>query len=71
MKKCNVIGLTVFAFGALALIGFGVYKFSEEFFKSSEIPVIVKFGISALIVGTIIMLISLIFERIGDKKEEL
>ena len=63
MKPLNVLGLTIFSVGGLALIGFGLYKFFED----TTVPLIVRWGIIGLILGTIIMLISLIIERIKDE----
>ncbi len=63
MKPLNVLGLIVFGGGTLALIGFGVY----EFFKDSTVPTVVRLGITAVIAGIIILLISLIRERLKEK----
>ena len=65
MKPLNVLGLIIFSFGGLALIGFGLYKFFED----TTVPLIVRWGIIGLILGTIIMLISLIIERLKDKED--
>ncbi|MBZ9577591.1 hypothetical protein KJA13_00950 [Patescibacteria group bacterium] len=64
MKPLNVLGLIVFFIGIFILIGFGLYKF----FENTEIPFIVRWGIIAIILGVIIILISLIRERIKEKK---
>lgn len=63
MKPLNILGLTIFSAGILVLIGFGLYKFFED----STVPVIVRWGIIAVILGVIIILISLIRERIKEK----
>ncbi len=63
MKPLNILGLTVFFAGVLVLIGFALYKFFED----SSIPAIVRYGIIAVILGVIIILISLIRERIKEK----
>ncbi len=69
MKPLNVLGLTIFAAGGLALAGFGLYKFSNVFLKDESISLIVKWAIIGLILGTVIILISLIIERIRDQGE--
>lgn len=69
MKLLNVFGLTIFSLGALALIAFGFYKAIGPFLIESEIPFIVKSGIIALILGVIIILISLVFERVKEDKK--
>jgi len=63
MKPLNILGLTIFSAGVLVLIGFGLYKFFED----STVPVIVRWGIIAVISGIVIILISLIRERIKEK----
>lgn len=63
MKPLNILGLIIFSAGVLALIGFGLY----EFFEDSTIPTIVRWGIIAVILGVIIILISLIKERLKEK----
>lgn len=68
MKLLNILGLTVFSIGGATLIGFGLYNFLNIFLKDSSVPFVVKLGITGLILGTIIILTSLIIERIKDKK---
>ena len=63
MKPLNVLGLIIFGGGVLTLIGLGVY----EFFKDSTVPTVVKLGITAVIAGVIILLISLTKERLKEK----
>jgi len=66
MKSLTVLGLVIFSAGGLFLIGFGLYKFFED----TTVPPIVRWGIIALVLGTIIMLTSLIIERVKDKGKE-
>lgn len=63
MKPLNILGLTIFFAGTLVLLGFGLYKFFED----STIPAVVRWGIVTVILGVIIILISLIRERIREK----
>jgi hypothetical protein len=63
MKPLNILGLTFFFAGSFAMIGFGLY----EFFKDSTIPTVVRLGIIAIMLGIIIILISLIKERLKEK----
>ena len=64
MKFLNIVGLTIFSAGILMLIGFSTY----EFLKDSNIPVVVRWGIIAVILGIAIILVSLIKERVKEKK---
>ena len=63
MKPLNVLGLTIFSIGLLVITGFGLYKFFED----STISIVVRLGIVATILGVIIILISLIKERLKEK----
>jgi len=65
MKPLNILGLIIFSAGGLTLIGFGLYRFFED----TTVPLIIRWGIISLILGTIIMLISLIIERLKDKRD--
>jgi len=67
MKRLNALGLTIFSVGGLTLIGFGLYRFLYSFFQDTSVPLAIKWGIAGLILGTIIMLVSLIIERIKEK----
>ncbi len=63
MKPLNVLGLTLFFAGSVILAGFGLYKFFED----STVPAVVRWGIVAVILGVIIILISLIKERSKER----
>ena len=63
MKPLNILGLTIFFAGSLALVSFGLYKF----FGDSTVPAVIRWGIIAVILGVIIILISLIKERLKEK----
>ena len=69
MKPFNTVGLTIFSVSALVLIIFGLYKFFGEIFKDTSMPVVVRWAIIGVILGIIIILISLVIERIKEKRE--
>jgi len=64
MKFLNILGLILFSLGITALVGFGLYKF----FQDTTVPAIIRYGIIAMILGTIIILTSLVKERLKEKK---
>ena len=64
MKPLNILGLVIFSGGLFALISFGLYKFFED----STVPIVVRWGIVAIILGVIIILISLVRERLKEKE---
>jgi len=63
MKLLNILGLIIFFGGVLSLVVFGFYNFFQE----SGIPILVRWGIISIILGLIIILISLIRERLKEK----
>lgn len=62
MEFLNILGLILFSLGIVILVGFSLYKF----FQNPTIPIIIRYGIVAVIWGTIIILISLIRERLKE-----
>lgn len=70
MKILKTIGLSIFVISGLALFGYGVYQFVLEFFWDAEVPLIIKIGLTGLAVGFLITIITLIIERVKDKKNE-
>jgi len=64
MKILKTLGLSIFCLCLLVLTGFGIY----EFLKDSTIPLVAKWGTAGLILGIIMVIISLIIERIKDNK---
>jgi hypothetical protein len=63
MKFLNILGLTLFFLGTIILISFGLY----EFFRDTTIPAIIRYGIIAIILGIIIIISSLIKERLKEE----
>jgi hypothetical protein len=64
------LGLTIFWVSVAALFGYGIFELISSFFLKSDEPLMIKLGITGLILGILLMLISLVFERISDKKSE-
>jgi len=68
MKFLNILGLILFSLGITALVGFGLYKFFQDTTVPAIITAIIRYGIIAMILGTIIILTSLVKERLKEKK---
>lgn len=64
MKTLNILGLTLFSAGVFTLVGYSLYKF----FVNSTAPIVVRWGIIAIILGIVVILFSLINERIKEKE---
>jgi len=58
------LGWILLSVGAVILISFGLYESLSQFFADPEISLWVKIGVSALGLGFIILLVSIIRERI-------
>ena len=57
-------GWIFLSIGAIILLSFGVYQFFKEFFTDPHISLIVKVGVSTFALGAIILLVSIIRERL-------
>ncbi len=67
MKK---IGLFILGLSILLLLGTGLYYFLTEFFRDASVPVVVRIGIIGIVLGLVILLITLIKERMEDIKND-
>ena len=56
--------------GAIILLAFGVFQFFKEFFVDPHVHTVVKVGVSVLAFGIIILLVSIIRERVFAHKRE-
>ena len=64
MKTLKILGVSIFCLCLSVLTRFGI----NEFLKDSTVPLVIKWGMIGLILGMIIVIISLIIERIKDNK---
>lgn len=58
------IGWVVTSLGAILVTSYGIYSLIAKFLLRSDIPIVVRIGIVALVVGFCTLLISVIRERI-------
>jgi predicted anti-sigma-YlaC factor YlaD len=58
------IGWIVMSLGAILVTSYGIYSLIAKFLLRSDIPIVVRIGIVALVVGFCTLLISVIRERI-------
>lgn len=63
------IGITIFVLGIALFVGYIIYQIITLIFEFT-IPIILEIAIILIISGFIIMLLSLIIERIKKGKEE-
>ncbi len=58
------VGWVFYSIGAIVLVCYGLYELFSNLFVNPEVPILVKLGISALVVGSAVLLVSLTRERI-------
>lgn len=68
-------GWALLSIGAIILLGFGAWELLHNFFLDSRPPLLLKFGVGAVILGLIVLLVSVIrerlFSRAHDRYEEV
>ena len=64
------IGWIMLSVGAIILLSFGVFHFVQDFLLDPEPPLIMKIGVSTATLGVIILLVSVLRERLFIRKTE-
>jgi hypothetical protein len=64
------IGWILVSVGAILLLAFGAFKLIEKLLTDPTISLILKIGVSALLLGVVFMLVSLVRERIFGLKQD-
>ncbi|MFH1631623.1 MAG: hypothetical protein ABIA47_01175 [bacterium] len=64
------IGFWILGASAVALCVYGLYEFLTLLLSDSEVPLVIRIGITGFVAGIAIILAALIIERIKDKKSE-
>ena len=66
MDRIEVAGMGLIIFAIVVLTGYGLYMFVQ----ATGIPAIIRLGIVALIVGFLVILLSVMRERLLDLQRE-
>jgi len=64
------IGWILLSVGAIILLSFGAFHFVQDFLLDPEPHLIIKIGVSAAILGVIILLVSVLRERLFIRKTD-
>jgi len=64
------VGWILFSIGAILILAFAAWRFLQGFLLDVTIPLYVKLGVSALVLGLIVLLVSIIRERLFSKKHD-
>ena len=66
MKRIEIAGILLIIFAFVILTGYGLYMFVQ----AADVPAIIRLGIVALVVGFLVILLSVIRERLLDLQRE-
>ncbi len=64
------IGWTLFSAGAIILVCIGLWGMLNEFFLNDSVPLLHRFGVGALLAGGVVLLVSILRERLFARKNE-
>lgn len=66
MNRIEIAGILLIIFAFVILLGYGLYMFVQ----ATDVPAIIRLGIVALVVGFMVILLSVIRERLLDLQRE-
>lgn len=66
MKKIEILGALLIILGIVILIGYSMYLFVQ----ATDIPPVIRIGITALMIGILVILLSVLRERLLDIQRE-
>jgi hypothetical protein len=64
------IGWILLSLGAIILLSFGVWHYFQDFLLDSEVPLLIRTGVSVAALGAIVLLVSVLRERLFIRKRE-
>lgn len=64
------VGMVILGIGAMLLVGYVGYYYVTLFVLNPDIPLILRLAITAIPVGLLLVLLSLIRERVRDIRRE-
>ena len=64
------VGWICFSVGAILLLCYGAFKLIEEMIRSPSVAVVVKVGVVGLILGVVILVVSVVRERLVLRKKD-
>jgi predicted anti-sigma-YlaC factor YlaD len=64
------VGWIFLSVGAMIVLGFAAWEFLDNFLLNTTVPLLLRFGVGVGIIGLIILLVSVLRERLFAKKHE-
>ena len=66
----QTMGLGLLLLGLVGLLGYGVYAVLAVVFADAEVPFFIRLSLSAVIVGFVVLMASVIRDRIRESRTE-
>lgn len=64
------IGIVLILVGFLTLLGYGMYSLLVAIYSTEDIPLIIKLAVPVLIGGLMVLILSVVRDRLRDRRNE-
>ena len=64
------IGIVLILVGFLTLLGYGMYSLLVAIYSTEDIPFIIKLAVPVLIGGLMVLIVSIVRDRLRDRRNE-
>ena len=64
------IGIVLILIGFLTLLGYGMYSLLVVIYSTEDIPLIIKLAVPVLIGGLMVLIVSVVRDRLRDRRNE-
>ena len=64
------IGIVLILIGFLTLLGYGMYSLLVVIYSTEDIPFIIKLGVPVIIGGLMVLIVSIVRDRLRDRRNE-
>ena len=64
------IGIVLILVGFLTLLGYGMYSLLVAIYSTEDIPLIIKLAVPVLIGGLMVLIVSVVRDRLRDRRNE-
>ena len=64
------IGIVLILVGFLTLLGYGMYSLLVAIYSTEDIPLIIKLTVPILVGGLMVLIVSVVRDRLRDRRNE-
>lgn len=64
------IGIVLILVGFLTLLGYGMYSLLVAIYSTEDIPLIIKLAVPILVGGLMVLIVSVVRDRLRDRRNE-